>query len=216
MSEAQATRIVAIRHGETDWNALARIQGHTDISLNHTGHWQASRTAQALAHETIDVVYSSDLARARLTAQALADGQRAPLVVDEALRERHFGRFEGLTFDQIERRWPDQAQRWRARDPDFVPGDEGESLRVFYARCMAAAEALASRHRGGTIALVAHGGVLDCLYRAATRMALHEPRSWVLGNASINRLLHTDQGFGLVGWNDVQHLDRTPGDESSA
>ena len=212
MSHSQATRILAIRHGETDWNAAARIQGHTDIALNAHGRWQAQRLAEALAHEAIAAVYTSDLARARATAAPLAAVTGAPLRVDIELRERHFGSFEGSTFDEIERRAPADAARWRAREPDFAPGG-GEALADFYARCVAVATRLAAAHAGATIALVSHGGVLDSLYRAATRVGLQAPRSWKVGNAAINRLLHTPQGFTLVGWNDSHHLQRDACDQ---
>ena len=212
MSADRATRILAIRHGETDWNAAARIQGHTDIGLNARGHWQAGQTALALGEETLDAIYSSDLARAHQTAQPLADRTGAPLQLTPGLRERGFGSFEGLSFDQIEQRWPLDARRWRDRDVHFAPGG-GEALTAFYDRCVDAALQLAARHPGGSIALVAHGGVLDCLYRAATRTPLDAARSWVLGNASINRLLYSDQGLTLVGWNDVQHLEGAAVDE---
>jgi probable phosphoglycerate mutase len=74
---------------------------------------------------------------------------------------------------------------------------------------------LARAHPGQAIAVVAHGGVLDCLYRAAARMELSAPRTWQLGNASINRLLHTSEGLSLVGWNDTWHLQRPAGDDAS-
>ncbi|MBK9359793.1 MAG: histidine phosphatase family protein [Rubrivivax sp.] len=202
---AAATRVIAVRHGQTAWNAALRIQGHTDIPLDERGRWQAARLAQALAHETVHAVYSSDLQRARDTARAYAAGAGLAVHDVPGLRERRFGHFEGLSFDDIERHWPDDARRWRRREPDFAPGD-GESLRDFHHRCVAACAALAARHRGQTILVVAHGGVLDCLYRAATRTSVDAPRSWQLGNATVNRLLHTDAGFTLVGWNDEQHL----------
>lgn len=211
--ERQLTRIIAIRHGETDWNASGRIQGHTDIALNRTGRWQAQRLAQALADEPVQAVYASDLARAWSTAQAVAQAAGASLTAEVGLRERHFGHFEGATFDEIERRWPDQAERWRRREPDFAPGG-GESLRDFQARCIGAVERLAARHRGQVMTIVAHGGVLDCLYRAANGLALEAPRHWRLGNSTINRLLHSDQGFSLALWDDARHLDgEVPGDE---
>ena len=102
--------------------------------------------------------------------------------------------------------------RWLRREPDFAAGG-GESLNDFSARCLAAAGRLAAAHPGQAIALVAHGGVLDCLYRAATRATLQAPRSWQLGNASINRLLATGEGFSLVGWNDDAHLAGLSGDD---
>jgi len=204
-ADDRSTRVLVIRHGETDWNVGARIQGHTDIPLNARGIEQARRLALALEGEELHAVYSSDLARTRETARALAQARGMPLVEDAALRERHFGAFEGYTFDEIEQRWPDQSLRWRRRDPGFGP-EGGESLEVFYERCVAAAERFAAAHAGQTIALVAHGGVLDCWYRAAVRLDLQAPRTWQIGNATVSRLLWSPGGFSLVGWNDDAHL----------
>jgi probable phosphoglycerate mutase len=203
--ELLLTRVLVIRHGETDWNVGARIQGHTDIPLNARGIEQARRLAQALADEELHAVYTSDLARTRETARALAQARGMPLTEDPALRERLFGTFEGLTFDEIEQRWPESSARWRRRDPDFGP-EGGESLQAFHQRCVAAAWRLAAAHAGQTIALVAHGGVLDCWYRAAARLDLQAPRTWQIGNAAVSRLLWTPEGFTLVGWNDEGHL----------
>jgi probable phosphoglycerate mutase len=210
----RVTRILAIRHGETDWNLETRIQGHLDIGLNATGRWQARRLAEALQGEDIDAVYASDLARAHDTALQLAELTGLPVHRRPALRERAFGVFEGQTFSQIEQRWPADCQRWRRRDPVFAP-EGGESLETFSARCVEAATALAAAHPGQTVALVSHGGVLDCLYRAATRLTLEAPRTWLVTNASINRLLYTGEGFSLVGWADSSHLDNPSEDEGS-
>ena len=204
--QQQATRILAIRHGETDWNVDGRIQGQLDIPLNAMGQWQVHRLALAVADEGIAAVYSSDLLRAFETAQSVSRGCGEPIVTDTGLRERGFGEFEGLSYAEINARWPELGERWRKRDPEFgAPG--GETLNQFYARSIATAERLAALHPGQTIALVSHGGVMDCLYRAASRVALDAPRSWQLGNAAINRLLYTPQGFTLVGWSDTWHLD---------
>jgi probable phosphoglycerate mutase len=211
----QATRILATRHGQTAWNATLRIQGQLDIGLDDVGRWQAERLAQACAGEAFDAVYSSDLARARETAQALASAAGVAVRTDAGLRERGFGVFEGLTYAEVESRFPDQARRWRQRDASFGPAG-GEVLQVFYQRVVAAVAALAARHRGQHIAVVAHGGVLDALYRAAARVALDAPRSWQLGNAGINRLLASDEGFVLVGWGDTTHLDQPAQSQAGA
>lgn len=206
MPYSRMTRILAIRHGETTWNVDSRIQGQLDIGLNDLGRRQAERAALHLADEGLDAIYSSDLKRAHDTAQALARRSGAALRTDAGLRERCFGVFEGRTFAQIDAQWPELALRWKRREPDFgAPG--GETLVEFYARCVAAASRLAAAHAGQTIALVTHGGVLDCLYRAATRVELNAPRTWTIGNTSINRLLWTDDGFTLIGWGDTQHLE---------
>ena len=211
----QATRLILIRHGETAWNRATRIQGHTDIPLSPLGLAQAERVAEALADERLAAIYSSDLSRARQTAEALARAQGLPVRLDASLRERAFGRFEGLSWDQIVQAYPEESARWRRREPDFAVGG-GESLNTFSARCLDAARRAAAAHPGDSIALVAHGGVLDCLYRAATRAALEAPRSWQLGNATINRLLATSEGFTLVGWNDDRHLAGLSADDVAA
>ena len=211
MSE-EPTRLLVVRHGETDWNVGGRIQGHTDIPLNERGRWQAARLAAAVADEGLSAVYTSDLLRASQTAAALAGACGLEPWPRPDLRERGFGCFEGLTFAEIAARWPDDAARWRRRDPAFGPVG-GETLAAFDARVVQAAGALARRHPGQVIALVAHGGVLDCLYRAAVRIDLAAPRTWALGNASVNRLVHGHAGFVLVGWDDVGHLGEAGRDE---
>ncbi len=202
----QATRIVAIRHGETDWNRATRMQGQLDIGLSDFGRRQAQRLALALGEQRFDAIYSSDLLRALQTAQAFAAACAQGVITDVGLRERCFGIFEGHTYREVQLRWPEQAQRWQDRDPDYGPPG-GEVLRDFDARCIDTLTRLAGAHAGEHIAIVTHGGVLDCLYRAAARVELQAERSWGLGNASINRLLHTAQGFTLVGWSDTTHLE---------
>ncbi|WP_219216183.1 histidine phosphatase family protein [Variovorax boronicumulans] len=199
------TRLIVIRHGETAWNVDTRIQGQLDIGLNATGQRQAQQLGQALADETVEAVYASDLARAWDTACAVAGPLGLEVVPDPRLRERAFGDFEGRTFADIEANSPEEARRWRTRDPEFEP-EGGESLIAFRHRVTSVAAELAARHPGALVVLVAHGGVMDVLYRAATGQELQAPRTWHLGNAAINRLLWTPQGFSLVGWGDVSHL----------
>ena len=209
-----ATRLIVIRHGETDWNVNTRLQGHTDIALNPQGIWQASQVANALRDEPVEAIYTSDLQRAWQTANAIADATQAPLQAHLGLRERAFGSFEGKTYTEVERLWPQDSQRWRKRDPDWAPPG-GESLLAVRERVTHTATALAQQHLGGQIVLVAHGGVLDQLYRLATGQELQAPRSWHLGNAAINRLLWTPEGFTLVGWGDTSHLEVAVLDEGS-
>ncbi len=213
-----ATRIIAVRHGETDWNVDTRIQGQLDIDLNARGRWQAERVGAALAEEPIARIYSSDLARAHATAQAIARHAHAPqareVQLHTGLRERGFGTFEGQTYAQIEARWPEESSRWRRRDPDFAPPG-GETPLQVHARVAHTLQALASQHLGEQIVLVAHGGVMDMLYRLATQQSVGAPRTWTLGNAAINRLLWTPDAVTLVGWADTQHLDTPTRDETS-
>ena len=201
----EITRLIAVRHGETAWNVDTRIQGQLDIGLNATGLWQARRVGQALADEDIGVIYASDLSRAWQTAQEIAKPHGLTVQPEPGLRERAFGHFEGMSFAEIEATLPEQAKRWRERDPEFEP-EGGESLLAFRERVTRIASKLAARHPGRLVVLVAHGGVMDVLYRAATRQELQAPRTWQLGNAAITRMLWTPEGFSLVGWSDTAHL----------
>ena len=211
---AEATRIVAVRHGETVWNAEMRMQGQLDTELNAHGRWQAARAGAALAGEGIEAIVASDLSRALDTAKAIAAVVGLPIATDAGLRERGFGEFEGHTYAEIDTRWPVEAARWRRHDPDFGPVG-GETLTAFFARAVAALTRIAAAARGRTICIVTHGGVLDCLYRAAAGVDLGAARTWELGNAAINRVLFTGEGFTLVGWGDSGHLDGATLDDAS-
>ena len=209
------TRITAVRHGETAWNAITRLQGQLDIDLNALGRWQAERAGAALADSALQVIYSSDLCRAHHTAQAIArhSGIAAPDIrIHHGLRERCFGRFEGLTYAQVGELHPEEALRWKQRDPDWAPPG-GESQTQVFARVNAALDQIAAQHAGEHIAIVTHGGVLDVFYRLATGQGISAARTWDLGNCAINRLLWTAQALTLVGWADTAHLDQGPRDE---
>ncbi len=208
----EPTRVIAIRHGETAWNVDTRIQGSLDIALNERGRQQALQVARALSHEPIAAIYSSDLWRAHDTAVAIGNAVGLEPVPTEGLRERMFGIFEGKTFAEIEELWPDLAARWRRREPDFCP-EGGESLTTFKYRIEQCVSRLAAKHSGQQIVVVGHGGVNDVLYRAAMRLALDAPRTWSLGNAEINRLLWSPEGFNLVSWAEVTHLEGLTLDE---
>ena len=212
----EPTRISAIRHGETAWNVDTRLQGHLDIPLNEVGLRQAQHLAQTLVQrETIDAIYASDLSRAHSTAQAIAQAMGQTVTVHAGLRERHFGAFQGRTYAQIETELPEHAWHWRKRTPDWAPPGGGESLTVLRDRVIQTIDELAAAHAGQHIVMVAHGGVLDILYRAAARLDLQAPRTWALTNTAVNRLLWTPQGLSLVGWGDTSHLDAVAKDESS-
>jgi len=210
-TNAAPTDILLIRHGETAWNAERRLQGHLDIPLNEEGERQAALLAGALAAESIDVVVASDLRRARQTAQAVADQRGLALAIDPALRERGYGGFEGLLYSEIEQRFPREFAAWQARDVDaqLPPGrNVGESFRAFFDRATAAILALAASYPGKAIALVAHGGVLECAYRLARGLPLETPRDFKVYNASINRFRFDPAAGGLAlrSWGEVDHL----------
>ncbi|OJB18482.1 phosphoglycerate mutase [Burkholderia ubonensis] len=211
------TQILFIRHGETAWNRIKRIQGHIDIPLADSGLAQAQRLAVRLARETrdgarVDAIYSSDLMRAQQTAQPAADALGLPLVLRAGLRERAYGIFQGHDSTEIEARFPDAYAAWQTRDPGFEP-EGGESQRAFYHRVLHALEPIVAVHPGGRIACVAHGGVLDCVYRFANGLDLAAPRNYQLLNTSINVVDYVDGRANVVQWADVSHLDETSDDD---
>ncbi len=212
----EITRIVAVRHGETAWNVDTRIQGQLDIGLNDNGRWQARQVGNALQGEPVRAVYSSDLQRAWHTAQHIAESTGAVVHAEPGLRERRFGLFEGKTFQEIEATWPEHAQHWRQRVPDWAPPEGGESLLALRERVQETVHQIAARHLGELVVMVAHGGVLDALYRLASGQEVDAPRTWELPNAAINRLLWTPESLTVVGWSDTGHLTRAAIDEQTA
>lgn len=179
------TRICLIRHGETDWNVEHRMQGQADAPLNATGRQQAQALAAAAAHDHFAAIYSSDMQRAADTAAALAQGRGLQPQLTPQLRERHFGKFQGLLGSEAAERYPEDYARYKARELDFDFGN-GESLRDFAARVEAALRDIAQRHPEQTVAVVSHAGVLDVIYRKATGRPLHTARDFAVPNCALN------------------------------
>ncbi len=210
------TEIILIRHGETAWNAERRLQGHIDIPLNAEGEQQARALGASLQHTPLAAIISSDLQRAQQTAQAVAAWHKRQIhavQIDQDLRERCFGAFEGLQYDEVARRYPQAFALWQARDADaLMPAGEreGETFRQFYTRSIAALGRWAARYRGQSIVVVAHGGVLECAYRAACDIPLSTSRTFAVLNASVNRLIWQDGEFSLRSWGDCTHLNALP------
>lgn len=204
--------LILVRHGVTAWNKDRRFQGQIDIPLDDEGRDQAMRTGRRLAGERVDAVYSSDLSRARETADAIARAIGVERRSEHGLRERHYGAFEGRTHDEIRRDRPQAYARWHAREPGFALPGGGESLSQFHGRVLATLRTLASRHPGERVVAVTHGGVLDCAYRIASGLPVEAPRGHDLLNASLNRIAWDGSGFRLLAWADVAHLDRAADD----
>ncbi|MGZ3158133.1 MAG: histidine phosphatase family protein [Burkholderiaceae bacterium] len=210
------TEILLIRHGETAWNAERRLQGHLDIGLNAAGLRQARALGQALLEEPLDAIYASDLQRAMHTAQAIATPRGMAVQIDLGLRERCYGAFEGLRHAEISERYPQEFAAWRAREMDVRYPDGknvAETLREFSARVLTAITGIASRANHKKIAIVTHGGVLECVYREAKGLGYAAPRDFDILNASINRIVWNGDCLQVIQWSDVTHLVDTALDE---
>ena len=207
------TRILLVRHGETEWNALGRVQGWTDSQLNDRGRAQAARLAARLAATPLSAVYASDLSRARDTGRAFAAPRGLPVLDDPGLRERCYGDWEGLTLGELAQRYPqdwDRYHRQRALDVS-IPG--GETWEEVAARVVAVLRRILADHPGPdeTVALVGHGGSL----RPAILDALGAPLPVLmrlrLDNASLSRLDYGgSEGGRVVFLNDTSHLEVLP------
>jgi probable phosphoglycerate mutase len=155
-----------VRHGETDWNKAERIQGHTDIPLNDTGRAQAEHAVAVLARLPINVIVTSSLGRAYETASIINAALQKPLVVDEGLKERNFGEYEGLQASQFDTMRLDMIEKGFAPEENGYPcPPQGEPYADFRVRVIDAFGRNLAQHEGQNVLFVAHGGVYRVLRR---------------------------------------------------
>ena len=202
------TRFCLVRHGETDWNAARRLQGHTDIDLNARGLVQAKQMAHALKniHLQFDVLYTSDLQRAAKTAQAIEALFKTSAISKAILRERHLGALQGLTTDEAPILEP---ELWKSHLSRNIEENlrHGESIQQFADRIRTALEQILTQHSGKTILLVSHGGALDMMYRIASNQPLNAEKVIAVPNASLNWISHDGLTWKVDSWADTSHLE---------
>lgn len=202
------TRFCLVRHGETDWNAARRLQGHTDIDLNARGLAQAAQMARALKKMNLhfDVLYTSDLQRAAKTAYAIEELFKASAISNAGLRERHLGALQGLTTDEAPIR---EAVLWKSHLSRNIEENlrDGESIQQFADRIQAVLEQIRESHVGKTILLVSHGGALDMMYRIASNQPLDAEKVVAVPNASLNWISHNGLAWKVDSWADTSHLE---------
>jgi glucosyl-3-phosphoglycerate phosphatase len=157
------TTLLLVRHGETDWNRDHRWQGHSDPPLNDRGREQARELAGTL--DVPDVVYASDLSRARETAEILASRFDVPIRTDARLRERDFGDWEGRTSDELERVFGDAFARWRSGEGHGA--DDSEPYEAFFERIRSFLADVVERHPDEQVLVVAHGGSVRAILAIA-------------------------------------------------
>lgn len=167
------TIILIARHGQSDWNASKRWQGHADRPLTEKGREQAHALAARLAHIDLGAVYSSDLRRARETAEVVADSQALEVVVEPDLREVDVGSWSGLTRAEAEERFPDGFARWKMGYPGW---EDGESYEAMTDRVLAAVKSLAADNPDGRVLVVSHGGPIRAMHAAALDLDVHAYR----------------------------------------
>ncbi|WP_428825707.1 histidine phosphatase family protein [Azonexus sp. IMCC34842] len=206
------TRICLVRHGETEWNAARRIQGQIDIGLNETGLKQAEAAGRWLKGTGIAALYSSDLKRAWTTALAIGVALAlTPRPVPE-MRERRYGVFEGLTYDEAKASHPDGYAAFEGRNADY-DFENGESLKAMFARVTGKLQEIAAAHPGQNVVVVLHGGVLDIINRFVRGNSLETLRDFLIPNAGINWIATADGRWTLESWGETGHLEAGALDE---
>ena len=201
----QRTRLIIVRHGETEWNIRGIRQGHLDSNLTEKGIAQAKALAQRLTRENFTALYCSDLGRAVQTAKEIADLTGHGIVTDPRLRERGLGIFQGLSGDDIKAKHPEEYKLHRSLGPNYViPG--GESVRQQVERNVACLNELAGKHQGEQIVVITHGGVVSGFFRHTLSIPLEVPRRFEFVNAGLNVFFNEAGDWFLLTWGDVSHL----------
>lgn len=200
------TKIILIRHGQTKWNLEGKYQGYSDVELTEAGVEQAKKVAGGLWGEKITAVYSSDLERAYQTARFIAFDRGLGVEKLQELREINFGEWEGMTYEGIRMKWPDELKQLFA-SADTVQIPKGETIQAVVQRMSQVIKALVERHPNQTIVLVSHGMAIRC----AISHFMHIPLRYVWNirqdNTAVNIIsFYANDHAILELLNDTHHL----------
>ena len=192
-----------IRHGQSTYNALGRVQGQSDVPLSELGRRQAEAVAAALRGLPIEALYASPLRRAMQTAQPVAEALGLPIQTDPRLKEIHAGVFQDQVRSQLDELFPDQIARWRSGDPDFaIPG--GESRRRLMERGREVFESLlGTGHQ--RVAVVSHGGLIAATFKSFLEIPAGR-HPFDFHNGSISQLAVDGAAVKLLALNQTDHL----------
>ncbi len=196
-----ATKLLLIRHGETDANVKRMIQGLTDVPLNDLGNLQASRAAAHLANIKINIIYSSHLTRAFQTTREICKYNDLDINIDERLAELEMGSFAGYTRQDLKTKFQTEYTKFQKDRNYVIPG--GESYENFKKRVLESLYyIIGNSPHGSTICIVSHGGVLECIRRHVDK----KHKQIIFSNASISELYYESDKWKVGYWNDVDHL----------
>ena len=208
------TKFIFVRHGETEWNKAGRFQGQSDVSLSEKGFKQAEILAAHFPVDKVDAIYSSDLIRARNTAEAIARTFKIEVQTKKELRELHFGDWEGLTYDEIVGGWPDALANF-LRHPDILEVPNGETFSQVQDRAMAAIMEIAKHHEGETVVVTAHGGILRTVLTTVMHIPLRYLWSIRQFNTAVSIACYDEAGWIIELVNSTAHLKYLKQDETA-
>lgn len=206
-------RLLIARHGATLHNLEARFTGQIDAPLSPLGERQAEALASRLQSMRLDAIVSSDLSRARRTADAIAQRHAQPVIEDADLREISMGVWEGQTVSDVRREWPDLFARVECDPTGAASAPDGESWAQFTTRVDGALMRWLERYPQGDVLWVAHGGVVSALLLRALGLSYERRQQFARGNASLFELRYSAAGVVIVRANDTSHLDHLLADQ---
>ncbi len=198
--------LIIIRHGETEWNRLERCQGISDIPLNDTGREQARRLADSLKTEELSAIFSSDLVRARETAETIANLHSLSVSFDHNLREMDQGEFEGLEFTRIRKDYSGVLKKW-TNDPENLRIPGGETLLEVQNRAWDAFHEIYSKHAGDRVLMVSHNLTIISLLCKFSGKSLSSFREFNVRETSKSIVICKESDYTISLLNDIGHLD---------
>ena len=200
------TRLLLVRHGETELNSAERYWGQSDVKLSALGLRQAERLRDRLAAQKIDAVYSSDLQRALATARIIASGHQLDVTICAELREINFGKLEGLNFEEISQLFPEFTAKWKVQRNTDIEFPGGESLDQLHRRVRNFVDRLQKRKPEETVLVVAHAGVLRSLICQLMEIELRYIYRIRLDLGSLSIVEAYPEGAIVSLLNDTSHL----------
>ncbi len=199
------TKLILVRHGQTVWNKLGKYQGQADIELSEVGRKQASLLAQKFPIEKVDAIYSSPLIRAKETAEIIGAKFNIPVETCPEFCEISFGKWEGLTYDEIHTQWPKEHDMLFTR-PDLLTCPEGEGFTQVQERSAKKMESLIKENPDKTFVIAAHGGVIRTLLCHALGMPLKNMWRIRQDNTAVNLVTAYNEGLTVELMNSTVHL----------
>lgn len=198
-------KLFLTRHGQTDWNIAGKYQGQSDVPLNQTGILQAAALAKRLSAEKIDAIYSSDLSRAKDTAQTIANFHQLHINTDSRWRELNFGDWEGMNYKEMSAHSPELFENWM-KDSVNTSTPNGESLKQLARRVKTAFDEIKNKHKDQTVLVVSHSGALQALLATLLSIELNFYWQFKISQASLSELKVYEDSVVLNLLNDVNHL----------
>jgi len=197
--------LILIRHGETKWNKLKKYQGHMDIELNDWGRKQSEEAAKELANLEVDYFASSDLKRAKETAEIIAAFHDNNVSEYKELREMNFGDWEGKRFQEIQNQNPLDFQKW-IKDPVKYSPPSGESLEEFQERVLIGFNKILQKETKRNV-IITHGGVIMIYLASILELSLINYRKFEVANTGITKIDIYDNNYVLKLFNSQSHLN---------